>query len=179
MLKNSLNQTNQRVRKLQVDMDFNKVKQQPSPASVFPLSHMPLPLQSPIAVPTLSEQHQHQVMGSGGRSVLSSLTPECGAMPGGALPTLFTTPLPATATMDTLNIGETFPVISGFSDDISFPDEQIEMGGGARKDNPEVFYQSFEKSNELIQGIFQERDALEKQLQLSRQQRRKGNVRNS
>ena len=47
------------------------------------------------------------------------------------------------------------------------------LGSVGGTSDHEMFYQSFEKSNELIQGIFQEKDALEKQLQLSRQQRRK------
>lgn len=160
MLKNSLNQTNQKVRKLQVEMNYTKSKQKPLSSS-FTLPSLPSMSSPPNNHPMTKQR------GIGSVGPLTPKTPPAVAALSPELPLI--------------DINDVFPIPSvsgGFiPDDIRvIPDvadcyeqAQESMGSG----DHDMFYQSFEKSNELIQGIFQEKDALEKQLQLSRQQRRK------
>ena len=168
MLKNSLNQTNQKVRKLQVEMNYTKTKQQPLPSSPFTLPSLPS-MSSPLNDLPMT---QHRVSGSVGPSIPA--TPPAVATPlSTQLPFLTTNdvfPISSSATATTSGrlIPDDIRVIPDASDCY---DQALGSVGGTS--DHEMFYQSFEKSNELIQGIFQEKDALEKQLQLSRQQRRK------
>ena len=164
LLKNSLSQSSQKVRKLQVEMNYTKSKQQP-PRSPFSLPSLPS-MSSP-----LNDHHtnHHREMG-----YVGPLTPG-------------TSPAVLTSTSQPQITNNVFPMLSptGFiPNDIRLipdvpDDDQIGMNQVQEPGSDhEMFYQSFEKSNELIQGIFQERDALEQQLQLSRQQRRKSTTKN-
>ena len=167
MLKNSLNKTNQKVRKLQVEMNYTKSKQQPLPSSPFTLPLLPS-MSSPVNDPMT----QHCIIGSIGPS--TPVTSPSIATLSSQLPIITTNdafPIPSAgaATVSKGFIPDDIRVIPDVPD--CYDQAQGSFGAGAG--DHEIFYQSFEKSNELIQGIFQEKDALEKQLQLSRQQRRK------
>jgi len=169
MLKNSLNQTNQKVRKLQVEMNYTKTKQQPLPSSPFTLPSLPS-MSSPLNDLPMT---QHRVIGSVGPSIPA--TPPAVATPLSSQLPLLTTddvfPISSSATSTTSSGGLIPDDIRLIPDAHDCYDQALGSVGGSG--NHEMFYQSFEKSNELIQGIFQEKNALEKQLQLSRQQRRK------
>ena len=156
LLKSSLDESNQRLRKLQVEMEYRKSMRQVPKAPFTTSTPENLQQQSGIG-----ESYPHN-------SKPASVTTKkrlkyCNILP--EMQSLaFVVDEQQTAQSRQPRAKET---CKGKVDE-----NKDFRNGNSNGDDHELFVQSFEKSNALIQGIFKEKDALQKQLELSRQQLR-------
>jgi len=150
LLKSSLDESNQRLRKMQVEMEYRKSMRQVPKA--------------PFTTSTPEYSQQLEIGQSYPQKPKSPPLTKKRLKYGNVLPEI-----QSLAFVVDKQKTKTLPRVKNTRE------EKMDKGNNGSEDDHELFVQSFEKSNALIQGIFKEKDALQKQLELSRQQLRNKN----